>query len=315
MLPTLALLLPLATAPATPPPSPAPAAVARTPAPAPAPVKLAAPGFSTVEVPAERARFLNDYLSEQLMQQAGGRLRVTTESEVAAVLGLERQKALLGCSDGSSSCLAEIAGALGVDGVVVGNVARFGGDYAVTLKVVSARDGALLASASSRSLKEGALLEWMAEAAQRLARQLVPDAAAAAPVAVGRHDNAVRLALVGGEYTRRLQGAWWVGARASAFAAFTSSDRRLGGLSHLAAVARWQPVELQAGFSWGAYGVLGYGGAGLLASPGGGEQTVGGPLFGAGAEVGYQGLRASLEALVFGNRILFLPGLSFAVTF
>jgi hypothetical protein len=43
----------------------------------------------------------------------GQRVRVTTQRDVAQIIGLERQKQLLGCSDQDSSCNAELAGALG----------------------------------------------------------------------------------------------------------------------------------------------------------------------------------------------------------
>lgn len=50
-------------------------------------------------------------------------LKVMTGRDIGAVLGLERQKQLLGCMDDSTSCSAELAGALGVGALVVGTVA------------------------------------------------------------------------------------------------------------------------------------------------------------------------------------------------
>ena len=41
-------------------------------------------------------------------------IRVMTSGEVAQVIGLERQKQLLGCSETGASCMAELAGALTV---------------------------------------------------------------------------------------------------------------------------------------------------------------------------------------------------------
>src|SRR4051794_13436933 len=96
------------------------------------PIKLAAPQLQAAGVEPAKAQFFSDYLAQQL---AGTGLRVTTRAEIAAVLGVERQRQLLACSDGSE-CFAELAGALGVDAVVTGSVAKTeGGKYALTVKV------------------------------------------------------------------------------------------------------------------------------------------------------------------------------------
>jgi hypothetical protein len=136
---------------------------------APAPLKLAAPGFSCVNAEEKTCDFFNDYFAQQLATDAGA--RVTTKTEVSALLGFERQKQLLGCSEESSSCLAEIAGALGVDGVLVGSVATFGAELALTVKVVGAKDGEPLASWSTRAKKD-AVLDALGTGARALAQQL-----------------------------------------------------------------------------------------------------------------------------------------------
>ncbi|MBF5045879.1 hypothetical protein FGE12_25945 [Aggregicoccus sp. 17bor-14] len=149
-------------------------------APAEPSLKLAAPGFSCVDAEAKACDFFNDYFAQQLAAEAHA--RVTTKTEVSALLGFERQKQLLGCSEESSSCLAEIAGALGVDGVLVGSVATFGKELALTVKVVGAKDGEPLASWSTRARKDG-VLDALGEGARAIARQLRPAGAplAAAP--------------------------------------------------------------------------------------------------------------------------------------
>src|SRR4051812_13752442 len=79
-----------------------------------APIRLAAPAWQSVDVDANKTRFFSDYFAQQL-QQARPEIRVTTETEIGQLIGLERQKALLGCNEASSNCMAELAGALGVD--------------------------------------------------------------------------------------------------------------------------------------------------------------------------------------------------------
>ncbi len=63
-----------------------------------------------------------------------------------------------------------MAGALGVDGLVVGSVAKFGEDYAMQVKILGAQDGQTLAASSGRVKSESAVLDWLEAAAQRFAR-------------------------------------------------------------------------------------------------------------------------------------------------
>ncbi len=132
-----------------------------------APLKLAMPGLNTVNVETRTADLYADYFAQHLSE--AGNLRVTTRSEVAGVLGLERQKEMLGCSSEASACLAELAGALGVEGIVVGSLGKLGSEYVVTLKIISAKDGHTLADASTRVRDESALLDWMGKTAAAMA--------------------------------------------------------------------------------------------------------------------------------------------------
>jgi hypothetical protein len=52
------------------------------------------------------------------------------------MLGLERQKQLMGCSDASSTCMTELAGALGARLVLTGSVTRLGDAYQLNLQTV-----------------------------------------------------------------------------------------------------------------------------------------------------------------------------------
>src|SRR5206468_3795433 len=81
------------------------------------------------------------------------RLKVTTATDVANVLGVERQKQLLGCGD-QSACLAELAGALGVDGILSGSVVKTEATWLANVKVVRAGDGSTWLDASERLKSE-----------------------------------------------------------------------------------------------------------------------------------------------------------------
>jgi hypothetical protein len=131
-----------------------------------APLKLAAPGLRAVGIEEKKVAVFTDYLAQQLSLYG---IRVTTEAEVQAMLGLERQKQLLGCSDEGSSCMAELAGALGVDGLITGNFAKLDKGYILTLKIVSPNGGAPLGSYSGRVADDDAALEWLSGAAREFA--------------------------------------------------------------------------------------------------------------------------------------------------
>lgn len=64
--------------------------------PAPPPQAYAMPGLNCVNFDDKSCTFFGEYLAERL--QEGGGIEITTQAEIAAVLGMERQKALLGCS-------------------------------------------------------------------------------------------------------------------------------------------------------------------------------------------------------------------------
>lgn len=138
-----------------------------------APLKLAALGFSHANVDASVAAVASDHFAQQL---SGRGLKVVTEKELAALIGLERQRQLLGCADSDSSCLAELSNALGVDAVVTGSLGRFGSRYTVNLKVTRATDGASLAVFSTEVESEDALPSVLSKAAGEVAEQLRPPA-------------------------------------------------------------------------------------------------------------------------------------------
>lgn len=100
-----------------------------------APIQLASVGFTSVKVSKSLVASFEETFALRLSQ--GGTVRVTTPRDVVTVLGLERQRQLMGCADDSTSCLAELAGALGSEGIVMGEVAQVGRVLQLTIKVLS----------------------------------------------------------------------------------------------------------------------------------------------------------------------------------
>lgn len=135
-----------------------------------APFKAASAGLTVSGMPAERVEFYSEYVAQQMATTG---LSVITPKQIATLLGMERQKQLLGCSDQATSCIAELAGALGVDGVVQGEAAKLeSGGFQVSLKVLWSRDGRVLTSFIGRAPEEGSLLDAMGKGAALMAKDL-----------------------------------------------------------------------------------------------------------------------------------------------
>lgn len=77
--------------------------------------------------------------------QSRGFFDVTSSRDIVTLLGVERQKQLLGC--GESSCVAELAGALGARFVLSGSVSRIGASWQLSLTTLDTQKSQPLARA------------------------------------------------------------------------------------------------------------------------------------------------------------------------
>lgn len=139
---------------------------------------LAAPGFRCSGV---EAALCDAYLEHFVATLTDRGIRVTTKGDMAQVLGVERQRQLIGCST-ENSCLAELAGALGVASLLSGTVAKTESGYVSTLKVIDASDGRTSWAATTRVDSERQLFSFFEDKALTLARTLVPEAPPSAVV-------------------------------------------------------------------------------------------------------------------------------------
>lgn len=121
-------------------------------------------------VPDDTARLLGDALAGELRRRRG--VSVLTQSDVAALLGLEKTRQMLGCSD--SGCMAEIGGALGADRVVHGSLGRVGGSLVVNLSSLDPKRGSAASSVSERLRGRGE--EAFLDALPAIADALLADA-------------------------------------------------------------------------------------------------------------------------------------------
>ncbi len=117
---------------------------------------------------------VNEATAEAVTQAVAAELRrfpalqLLTKGELAAVLSVERQKALVGCQ--SEQCLTELGGALNVAELVTGSVAKLGQSWIIHLQRVDARTAVTTASADSR--KKGGTIDDVLDALPDLAHQL-----------------------------------------------------------------------------------------------------------------------------------------------
>ncbi len=108
------------------------------------------------------------------VSEVGGwhRFDVISSFEIGQLLGLEKEKRLLGCA-GDSGCLAEIGGALGVDYLVTARLGKLGTRVRLDLRLLDARRARMLASAGVFVRDDG---DALADATTRGVRQLFVDA-------------------------------------------------------------------------------------------------------------------------------------------
>ena len=99
----------------------------------------------------DTAALFTDSLVDALRHSPG--TTVLGDADIAAALGLERQKQLLGCTD-DKACLTEIGGALGVDRLIHGSVGRVGGSLVVNITSIDPRTATAVASVSERLKSE-----------------------------------------------------------------------------------------------------------------------------------------------------------------
>lgn len=79
-------------------------------------------------------------LTDAVTAEAGrsGYFQVMSTQDVQTLVGVERQRQLMGCSEESGSCLAELAGAMGAQLTLSGSIGRLGDAYQLTLQTLDA---------------------------------------------------------------------------------------------------------------------------------------------------------------------------------
>jgi hypothetical protein len=127
-------------------------------------------------------------------------VRVISGADLTSLLGLERQKQLLGCSE--SSCMAEIGGALGVDYLLVTDVSKVGEVWLFTANLLDVRKARAVARVTERTQDQSRLVDLARAGVERalepIAAGPAPDGAPAARVAGYVLDGTGAVLLAGG---------------------------------------------------------------------------------------------------------------------
>lgn len=137
-----------------------------------APPKLAVLAVAAGEgVPASTAAAITEAVVAEVRKQS--RAEVITQREIASILSLENQKAMLGCQ--TDACMAELGGALGTDRLVAGDLARLGESFLLHLRVVDTKKVRVAAQADRRL--RGGTIDDVLDVLPAMVSELFPPAA------------------------------------------------------------------------------------------------------------------------------------------
>jgi hypothetical protein len=131
-------------------------------------LKLAAHELTLTGMDPGLAEGLTDHLAQSFQ-----RVSVVSPRDIRALIGLERQKELMGCADAASNCMAELGNALGVSQVIVGEVLKVGPHVQVHLRVLTASSGKIVANHSEELRSTDDLLPALVRAAHDLEQQML----------------------------------------------------------------------------------------------------------------------------------------------
>ena len=133
--------------------------------------KLAAPDWSVVNLSAELGNF---YAEETARFLRANGVEVVTNRDIATLIGIDRQKQLLGCDEGNS-CMAELGAALGSEAVLIANLAKLDSSFRGSLRVISSQSGKVLVEIPITASGERALVDALEDGAREIASTLRPD--------------------------------------------------------------------------------------------------------------------------------------------
>lgn len=119
----------------------------------------------------QTAQTISEFMQSEVSKL--GYYDVIGTTEVQTMLGLERQKQLLGCSDDASECMAEIANALDADRSVSGDLSRVGDAFLLNVSFLDIRTSRVIARTGKQVVAGPEELEPLFEEARLALYELV----------------------------------------------------------------------------------------------------------------------------------------------
>ena len=197
-------------------PAAPPEAAPEAPAPAPGPVaqparsekvRVAVLDLTTAGVSLDLAANLTNVVAAEL---AGLEIfSVISRADIRAMLTHEQDRNLLGC-DASSSCVADLGGALGVRYLVSGSVGRVGERFTLSLSVADVERGRQEARSTDSVAAEAGLLDLAKKTSRAVVANLLSERQATLLVTSPEPGATIRLdgKVVGTTPAARLRVAW-----------------------------------------------------------------------------------------------------------
>ncbi|MBL8914621.1 MAG: hypothetical protein JNM17_28210 [Archangium sp.] len=118
----------------------------------------------------DTARVAKQATEQLLVELTQREVAVLGESDIQGILGAERQRQLLGCSEGA--CMTEITNALGARHVVLGAVSRSGSSWRVDLKLLDTVAANVLVRAAVNFEREESVVNAMGRLANEVVAKL-----------------------------------------------------------------------------------------------------------------------------------------------
>ncbi len=122
-------------------------------------------------VPRESTKLLTDFLVSELARRAG--LQVFGQSDLESLLEAAKEKRSLECNSDADACLAEVAGAMGAQWLIGGNVGILGDRLLINVRLTDTRRHRILAHVSEET---SGGTEDLLEAIKRLVPRLLDEA-------------------------------------------------------------------------------------------------------------------------------------------
>lgn len=128
-------------------------------------------GLQAVDMPEKKVGAFAELFADELANSTPA-IQVTSSQALASLLGLERQRQLVGCTS-DASCVAEIVGALAPAAIISGSIVRVGGRVSVSVRVFAGNDGRLLYGQQALVDGEDGALAWLKDEAHRAGEKIV----------------------------------------------------------------------------------------------------------------------------------------------